>query len=57
MDFTQREKDLITTALYQLEGDCYGDELHFEAVDDLGGTPDGKEVRTLMKRFMESSND
>ncbi len=50
MEFTQREKDLITNALYIMEGQCYGDELYYGIADDLGGTPNGEEVRTLMNK-------
>jgi hypothetical protein len=51
MIFTQREKDLIIKALYILECQCIGDELHFEIKNELGGTPSDDEVRELMERF------
>ena len=53
MEFTKREIDLITSSLYMLECACYGEELPSGTEDDLGGTPNPDEVRTLMDRFKE----
>jgi len=51
MKLTKREKDLITNALYIMEGQCYGDELHPDIAKELGGTPDGEEIRALMDKI------
>jgi hypothetical protein len=50
-DFTDREKLLITSALYILECQCFGEELDHDTVRELDGTPDPEEVRKLMKNF------
>jgi hypothetical protein len=50
MILTQREKLLITYALYIMEGQCAGRDLHYEIEDELGGTPDPTEVRDLMNK-------
>lgn len=47
---TEREQDLITTALYLLEEQ--GDELHHDLASDLGGSPDPDEVRELMDKIL-----
>lgn len=49
--FSKREIELITHGLYMLESACYGEELHYDAESELGGTPNPDEVRTLMDRF------
>ncbi len=51
MEHTEREKDLILSALCILEGQCVGDELHFDTESDLGGTLNWKEVRDLMDKI------
>ena len=48
---TQREKDLITQALYMMETLCIGHDLPCEVEDSLHGTPDDEEVRNLMIRI------
>ena len=53
LELSAREKDLITSALYIMESQCAGDELHHEIADDLGGTPDHEEIRTLMDKIEE----
>ncbi len=42
---------LINTGLYMLESACYGDELHYELADSLGGSPEPEEIRTLMEKI------
>ncbi len=54
VSLTERERELITTGLYLLEGDCYGDELHPDLAHDLGGTPKGEEVRELLDKIREA---
>jgi len=51
MNLTQREKDLITTALYLLEIACVSTDLDYELADDLGGIPEQQEVRELMDKL------
>jgi len=51
LTFTERECDLITTALYLLADQ--GKELHFDLADDLGGIPDGDEVWKLKEKVQE----
>lgn len=46
-----REKKLILAGLGILEDRCIGDELHYDLVDELGGTPDDEEVRALMDKL------
>lgn len=50
---TKREKNLIVQALYILECQSMGDELHYEIKDTLGGTPSDIEIRDLMEKFDE----
>lgn len=57
MELTDREKDLITSALHILETACIGDELHPDTADDLGGTPDDEEVRSLMDKIDKEIKD
>ncbi len=47
----KREQALIRVGLYLLESNCGGDELHHELVDDLGGTPEPEEIRTLIDKI------
>jgi len=47
----KREIDLITKALYIMEGQCAGDDLNWELEDELDGTPDPDEVRILMEKI------
>lgn len=54
--FSKRETDLITHGLYMLESACYGDELHYDIKDGLGGTPDPDEVRAIMDRFRDGES-
>ena len=51
VELNNREKELITNALYILEDQCMGDELHPDIENDLGGTPDPDEVRALMDKI------
>ncbi len=51
MELTQREKDLITQALYMMETLCIGHDLPCEVEDSLHGTPEDDEVRNLMMRI------
>ena len=51
MELIQREKQLITYALYIMEGQCAGGDLHYEIEDELGGTPDPDEIRNLMNKI------
>jgi len=53
MDLTQRETDLITTALYLLESDCISMDLDYELADELGGIPEQQEVRELMDKLKQ----
>jgi hypothetical protein len=50
LELTEREVELINSALYMLESACYGD-LDNDIICDLEGTPDPEEVRTLMERL------
>lgn len=54
MKLSEREKNLITTALFILESQCIGDDLYFGIEDDLGGRPDPDEVRALMEKFKDN---
>jgi hypothetical protein len=52
--FTDREKMLITNALYILECQCIGDDLDGELkneIEEAGGMPGDEEIRTIMERF------
>ena len=51
MKLSDREYELITNALYIMEGQCIGDELDYEIEEDLDGTPDPEEVRELMYKL------
>ena len=51
MEFTQKEKDLITNSLYMMESLCIAHDLPCEVEDELHGTPEQEEVRELMDRF------
>jgi len=51
MTFTEREQLLIVNALYILEGQCIGEELHYELEGEFGGIPDHEEVRALMDKI------
>lgn len=52
--FTDREKMLITNALYILECQCIGGDLDGELeseIEEAGGIPEYEEIRTIMERF------
>ncbi len=51
MQISEREKQLIVTALYMLESDCFSGDLHHELEEDLGGVPNPIEVRTVMNKI------
>lgn len=57
IELTERERLLITYGLLELEGQCYGGELHYDTEDALGGTPDGEEVRAVMDKVKEKYAD
>jgi len=51
----ERERELVLQALYMLEGGCHAEELDFDTITELGGTPDPDEVRELMERLPTSN--
>jgi len=51
MNLNPREKTLITHALYIMECLCRGDDLDEELAEEMDGTPDPDEVRTLMEKI------
>ena len=51
LNLSDREKLLLTNALYILENQCYGDELHHEVEDELDGVPNPDEIRALMNKI------
>ena len=51
--FNDREKKLITSALYILECQIMAEELHYEFESELGSVSD-KEVRDLMEKIVNA---
>jgi hypothetical protein len=55
MELNDREKLLISNALYILECQAIGDDIDYEIKQDLiagGGAPDMDEIRALMRKVM-----